>query len=109
MDKPSRQSLERLWGEHRQAPFPPRARGVDIAGVDLVMLDGATAGCVHTALSHALDDRRRRALVKCIESLGRILPHLEDEYEAEYFERVRDIAVVLAALEGVEIDAKPSP
>ncbi|MEU7140896.1 hypothetical protein ABZ942_15700 [Nocardia sp. NPDC046473] len=104
MNKPSRQLLTQLRDEHLQAPFPPPARGVDIAGVDLVMVDAGVAGCVHTALSRALDDDGRRSLVRCIGWLDTILPNLEDDYEVEYFGRVRDLAMALAAYEEIEID-----
>lgn len=82
---------------------------MNIADVELVVVDANVAGCVFTALSGALDDFRRRILVECIGWLDRVLPLLEDAYEVEYFGRVRDMAAVLAALEGLEIETKPSP
>ncbi|MFI6044233.1 hypothetical protein ACIA8C_21560 [Nocardia sp. NPDC051321] len=109
MDDPNRQLLAQLWAEHWSAPFPPRCRGVDIENVELVLVDADVAACVSVALSRALDDWRRRVLTKCIGDLERIMPHFEDEYEVEYFGRLHDMALALAALEGVEMKPRPSP
>ncbi|MFI6173749.1 hypothetical protein ACIBCN_43735 [Nocardia sp. NPDC051052] len=106
-DKPNWELLRQLWDEHMQAPFPPRLRGADVAGVDFVSIDSYTSGCVHTALFHALDDYRRRALAGCIEGLEKILPHIEDGCELEYFERLHKMAVVLSALDEAQTDTRP--
>ena len=48
-----------LWDEHCRAPFPDRLRGMEIAGVDMVLLDADIAGCVTTWLGGASLRRRR--------------------------------------------------
>ncbi|WP_225726957.1 MULTISPECIES: hypothetical protein [unclassified Nocardia] len=81
---------------------------MDIEDVELVLVDADIAGCVSVALSGALDDWRRRVLSECIGELDRIMPYFEDEYEAEYFGRLRDMAMTLYSLNEVEIETKPS-
>lgn len=45
-------SVQRLWDEHCDAPFPARLGGQEIAGVEMVMLDADIAGCVQTWLAN---------------------------------------------------------
>ncbi|MFF7212848.1 hypothetical protein ACFZAU_20280 [Streptomyces sp. NPDC008238] len=40
-----RRTVNRLWQEHRRAPFPPGLRGAEPAGVAMVLLDATVAGC----------------------------------------------------------------
>ncbi|QIS12763.1 hypothetical protein [Nocardia arthritidis] len=82
---------------------------MDIEDVELVLVDANIAGCVSVALSRALDDWRRRVLSECIGDLDRIMHHFEDEYEAEYFGRLRDMAMTLYSLDQAEIETRPSP
>ena len=86
----------RLWAEHMSAPFPPRLRGVDIEGVEMVLLDADIAGCVITWLESGgrLDERRRAWLQRSLDDLDRILPRLEDAEEHAYYERLRSVALL---------------
>jgi hypothetical protein len=45
------EAVERLWAVRMKAPFPPGARGAEVAGVDLVLLDADTSGCITTWLN----------------------------------------------------------
>ncbi|MEV4195364.1 hypothetical protein [Streptomyces toxytricini] len=89
--------LARLWEEHRRAPFPDGFRGVDVGGVDLVLLDAEVAGLVRRELSGGLDDGGFAVLWRCIAALDRIVPLLHEEYCASYFARLRAMARVAAA------------
>jgi hypothetical protein len=42
--------LPRLYEEHMRAPFPAGFRGVDIEGVELILLDADVAGVVRGEL-----------------------------------------------------------
>ena len=85
-----------LWDEHMQAGFPPRLRGESIAGVEMVLLDADTAGCVETWLggSGGLDRHRQEMLESCLADLDRVAPLLNDQSERSYFERLRELATL---------------
>jgi hypothetical protein len=55
-----RAAVRTLFEAHRKAPFPSRWRGVDVGGIDMVMLDAHPAGCVSVWLEQQglLDDWR---------------------------------------------------
>lgn len=91
MSEPDRLSL--LWEQHLRATFPPHLRGRDVAGEDVVMLDADIAGCVSSALSGHLDERRHRVLVRCLGAVEKVLPSIgEDGGAREYLERLREMA-----------------
>ncbi|MFF0739012.1 hypothetical protein ACFYVL_01310 [Streptomyces sp. NPDC004111] len=89
--------LVRLWEEHRRAPFPDDFRGVDLDGVDLVLLDSDTAGLVHRELNGGLDDSGVAGLWDCVTDLERIEPLINEEYCASYFTSLRTMARAVAA------------
>ncbi|MEU8760157.1 hypothetical protein [Streptomyces sp. NPDC048659] len=117
--------LDRLWAAHLDAPFPGGFRGVDIGGVDLVLLDADVAGLVQTAMSGGFDgdgdgegegdegaDRDGYGygcgygcgygggvarLWGRIADLDRVLPLLNEEYCVSYFTRLRAMAQIAAA------------
>jgi hypothetical protein len=87
----------RLWDEHKSAPFPDRLRGMELEGVEMVMLDADIAGCIGTWLgrerqlnegppraARPLDERRRSVLQECLVDLDRVLPLLLDGERAYY-------------------------
>jgi hypothetical protein len=87
-------SVQRLWDEHSDAPFPARLRGEEIAGVEMVMLDADIAGCVQSWLANngQLDEHRKEILRSCLDDADRVLPLLQDDGEREYYERLRRLA-----------------
>jgi hypothetical protein len=93
------QAVAQLWEAHMQAPFPARLRGAEIAGVDMVLLDADTAGCVKTWLDNngRLDAWRRDVIASCLDELNRVTPHLADQDEAAYYNRLRELAVLLCS------------
>jgi hypothetical protein len=84
--------LARLWEEHLSAPFPEGFRGVDVGGVDLVLLDADVAGLVQRELNGGLDDQGVAILWARIADLDKIVPLLNEEYCAAYFARLRTVA-----------------
>lgn len=89
------EAVVRLWEAHLQADFPEHLRGVDLLGIDMVMLDADLAGCVSTWLGNrgSLDGRRQRTLTRHIADLDRVLPILVGHRERAYYGRLRAIAV----------------
>lgn len=88
----------RLWREHRTCEFPARLRGAEVDGIDLVMLDTDTAGCVHAWIRDGgvLDPERGRILRTCIEDLDRVTARISDPTGRHYYERLHRLAVLVA-------------
>jgi len=97
MNGPGRDEIRHLWKQHLDRPFPPRMRGEEIDGVDMVLVDADIAGCVQTWLgsSSSLDAGRIEVLRKCKGDLERVLPHLLDPHEADYYAALHDLAVAV--------------
>ncbi|MFF5973366.1 hypothetical protein ACFY7C_17765 [Streptomyces sp. NPDC012769] len=96
-DGPSEDRLAHLWDVHRRASFPASFRGVDIEGVELVLLDADVAGLVQRELHGGLDDRGVALLWKCVADLDKILPLIDEEYCGSYYARLRAMAGLAAA------------
>ncbi|MFF8471944.1 hypothetical protein [Streptomyces griseus] len=88
--------LAQLWEHHLRAPFPDGFRGVDLDGVDLVLLDADVAGLVQRELKIGLDDGGIAYLWGCIADLDKIVPLINEEYCASYFTKLRTMAQVAA-------------
>jgi hypothetical protein len=89
-DDSARDQLERLWGEHKSTPFPPRLRGKDAGKTNFILLDADIAGCVQALLRRRpLDERRQSILNRRMDHLSIVLPLLTDESESAYRERLR--------------------
>ncbi|MFD4866053.1 hypothetical protein [Streptomyces sp. NPDC058412] len=88
--------LDRLWEDHRRALYPDGFRGVDIDGVELILLDANVAGLVYTELTHGLDDSGIAHLWGCIADLDKAVPLINEEYCAGYFTNLRTMARVAA-------------
>ncbi|MER5974454.1 hypothetical protein ABT112_32910 [Streptomyces sp. NPDC002055] len=89
--------LARLWEEHRRAPFPESFRGVDIAGVELILLDADVAAVLQRELDGGLDTQGIAVLWACIADLDTIVPLINEEYCASYVTRLRTMAGLAAA------------
>ncbi|MFE2865617.1 hypothetical protein [Embleya sp. NPDC059259] len=89
--------LAGLWVEHLRAPFPAGFRGVDVGGVELVLVDADVAGIVQRELNGGLDDDGIAVLWARIADLNGVVPLLNEEYCASYFARLRTIANLTAA------------
>lgn len=70
-----RKEFNRFWN----APFPPSARGEEIEGVELVLIDADTMGLISRFLGNngRLEIYERKMLQSCVGDLNTILPHME--------------------------------
>ncbi|MER5883659.1 hypothetical protein ABT160_07505 [Streptomyces sp. NPDC001941] len=89
--------LARLWEDHLRAPYPDGFRGVELDGVELILLDADVAGLVQSELHRGLDDSGVATLWDCINDLDKIVPLINEEYCASYFTRLRTMAQTAAA------------
>ncbi|WP_344466522.1 hypothetical protein [Kitasatospora kazusensis] len=89
--------LARLWEEHRRALYPDSFRGIDIEGVELILLDADVAGLVQRELNGGLDDSGIAILRACIADLDKVVTLINSEYCASYFARLRTMAKLAAA------------
>ncbi|WP_369253818.1 hypothetical protein [Streptomyces sp. R35] len=89
--------LPRLYEEHMRAPFPAGFRGVNIEGVELILLDADVAGVVQGELKGGLSGEDVAILWACITGLDKILPLIGDEYCRSYYARLRMMAGLTAA------------
>jgi hypothetical protein len=79
------------WKAHLAAAFPAAARGREVGGVDLVMVDTYAAGCIQTFVdTGSLDARRREVLRGCVDDLERTVPSLVGD-ASTYFARLLDL------------------
>ena len=95
--------IRRLWREHQNAPYPDGYRGVEVAGVELVMLDADIAGCVSTYLGNGgrLDLQRTAILGQCYRDVSLVVRELTGSAR-DYFGHLERMAgSVLEALSGV--------
>ncbi|MGW7448072.1 hypothetical protein [Kitasatospora sp. NPDC054795] len=96
-EESARARLDRLWEEHRRAPFPRSFLGVDIAGVCLILLEDAVASAVLREQGGGFDDRSISDLWHRIADLDKIVPLIDEQYCREYFARLRTVAGLVAA------------
>jgi hypothetical protein len=91
--------LRRRWAAHVALPFPANLAGEELDGVDLVLLDADTAGCIQTFIGNLgwRELELRKSLERCLRDLDDILPDLPAQ-AIGYFTALRDlVALVLAA------------
>ncbi|MCG6500039.1 hypothetical protein MCM47_38530 [Kitasatospora sp. A2-31] len=92
--------LSRLWDEFRALGFPSGFYQREPDGQCMVMMDSMLAGCVSSALSGPLNDRRRGILQTRIVVLGQILPSIgDDEYAAKYFAHLHEMVLMAAEID----------
>jgi hypothetical protein len=89
-------AVARLWKAHGDAAFAGRLRFVDVAGVEMVMLDADVTGCVNTWLNNngTIDDWRWNVLAARERQLKRVVPELSGD-EAAYYRRLLDMTVLV--------------
>jgi len=91
--------LEALWAAHVRTPFPAEARGAEIQGIDLVLLDALAAGCISSVIGAdagqgGASAARLRDLAPQVEC---VIPHLVG-VPREYFSQLGE--VIAEALRG---------
>jgi hypothetical protein len=85
--------IDTMWADHVRAPFPPEARGAEVEGVDLVLLDSLVSGCISSLVNGrgARDTVKVSLLSDLLKQIQDVLPHLTGESRA-YFSRLKEIA-----------------
>jgi hypothetical protein len=92
------QSAALLWQKHRDAEFPASLQGVEVADIDMVLLDANTAGCASTWINYGgtLDPQRRRILRTCVEDLEQVIPQISDPSGHRYHQRLHQLALLIS-------------
>ena len=87
------EGVEELWRQYQEARFPPGCRCQEVGGIDLILIDADTAGCVSTFLSRGgrRDAWRRAILGLCYHHLAVVVSGLEGGAQ-EYFARLEKLA-----------------
>jgi hypothetical protein len=86
----------KLYKEHLNAQFRDNYRGVSINGIELVLLDSETAGCIdlyfgRNGTLNKLESEKQEILSKCRNDLSIVVKGL-DGYAKVYFQRLKQIA-----------------
>lgn len=86
-------SLAALWAVHQQAPWP---EAIGPHEGELMMVDTVITGCLTYYFEEAdgLDAQRIDILQDSVSELEALMPEIP-ESAAEYFHRVRELAVLL--------------
>jgi len=105
-----RAEVVRLYEQHRKMPYPNGQRGLEIAGVELILVDADAAGCVSSWLQDGddLNEQARWMAPLCLDDLRKVVPVFADPrsehhrpYAAHYWGRllrmVRLVTLELAA------------
>ena len=89
-------AVAELLAAHKVARFSARLTSVDIAGVEMVMLDADAVGCISTWLHNGgdLDDWWWDVLAAREQDLARVIPQLTG-YEASFYQRLLDMTVLV--------------
>ena len=79
-----------LLKKHLGSPYPNGYRGTEIKGIDLVMLDADTVGCITSYYGRfgnlkKLDPKRQEILKLCRDALAVVVKDTEG-YAKEYFQ-----------------------
>lgn len=108
MTSPQRTEVERLWARHLDRAFPSRLRGVDVGGVEAVLLDSDIAGYVMAWLAtRPLDGDQHRLLAQCMDESRRVATVLADSTDAAYFAGLHDLAWAVLDADGVLSEFPP--
>jgi hypothetical protein len=80
------------WNTFRDQPFPAEARAMEINGLDLVLLDGDTAGLLTTHFDGTvLSDAQQDLLHILTEDLQEVIASTDGEVR-KYFAQLSDVA-----------------
>lgn len=85
--------ISELWEKFRHIPFPENLAGEEIKGIDIVLLDTETAGCIATFIARkgSLDKQRAEILGRCIIDIKIVKGELDFSAQA-YFSMLLDLA-----------------
>lgn len=102
--------VKALWAAHQRTPFPSAARGTEVNGVDLVLLDSLVAGCVSSLLdANAVPDITKLALLRDLfPQVEGVLPSLVGESRV-YFSQLAQVVVETLSDEASQQDTEVPP
>ena len=85
--------INRLWNDHLNSGFPDEYTCAEVEGIDLVLLDADTAGCISTFIHNKgkLDLWRTAILGKCFRDLAIVNREINSNID-EYFFRLEHLA-----------------
>jgi len=88
--------IQELWQTHSSIPFPKGIASEVINGIDLVLLDTFTSGCILTYISNngQLDSERIRILKNCLSELDVVIQKL-DGVALDRYKRARTLAALI--------------
>lgn len=92
------QTIDRLWQEFRQEPFPDSLRRATFEGTDVWFIELDIAGCVLRWLGNngTLDSTNSILLQSRIEDLDRVIPEINDPVGGQYCQRLHQFAVLVS-------------
>ncbi|GAA0393331.1 hypothetical protein [Streptomyces luteireticuli] len=93
--------LAQMMADHMARPFPPGFRGLDVEGQDMVLLDADVYGYAAVVREGRLSEQHRAGLTRLTSAFAKVLPAIDNEYAAEYYTHVRDMAVLAAEIESL--------
>ncbi|MGW6937224.1 hypothetical protein ACWGE0_44750 [Lentzea sp. NPDC054927] len=81
-----RAEVARLYGQHRKMRYPNGQRGMEVAGVELILVDADAAGCVSGWLKSrdGLDDHLLWWAPRCLDDLRKVVPVFADPRSGYY-------------------------
>ncbi|WP_439663056.1 hypothetical protein ACSHWB_17390 [Lentzea sp. HUAS TT2] len=81
-----RAEVARLYEQHRKMPYPNGQRGLEIAGVELILVDVHAAGCVSSWLENGddLNEHARWMAPLCLDELRKVVPVFADPRSGYY-------------------------
>ncbi|MGI5238718.1 hypothetical protein [Dactylosporangium sp. CA-139066] len=90
--------IAEMWRAYCHRRFPTRLRGAEVGGIDVVLLDADTAGCVSAWLANGgqLDAARLRILTSCVTNVAAALTVFADGEERYYLEQLHILAAATA-------------
>ncbi|PRX59863.1 hypothetical protein B0I32_1182 [Nonomuraea fuscirosea] len=94
-------TLSQMMAQHMARPFPPGFRGLNIEDEDMVMLDADAYGWATRVLKGPLSAQYRSGLAQLTLACERVLPAIDDQYAAQYYEHVHDMVVLAAEIESL--------
>jgi hypothetical protein len=75
-----------LYEQHRKLRYPNGQRGVEVAGVELVLIDADASGCVSSWLESngELSERTLWCASHCLDELRKVVPVFADPQSEHY-------------------------
>lgn len=81
-----RAEVARLYEQHRKMPYPKGQRGMEIEGVELILVDVHAAGCASSWLEKGddLNEHARWMAPLCLDELRKVVPVFADPQSGHY-------------------------